>query len=392
MAVRILIAEGDTEQRDLIRETVKLADDTEIVGFARDGREAVQMAYQLKPHIVLLAYDLPGMKGTEASEVLRELDPNIMSVLISDSKSHDHAENAMRSGARGLITRPVNVRQINNLTSDLIALQTRMAQLERWKDPAKHPRVITVTGAKGGVGKTTVAVNLAVTLAQDLPHKVALIDLHPQFGDVATMFNVVPKSTMADMVHLGKDLDTDIVGNYITKHSSGVDILVTSTEPLPFGVVGTDCLDAVLHVLKQDYRYILIDSPPILHDITLHAMESSSMILLVANLFDLTTATDTKKMYDALRDRHIPSKHIWVVLNRVSKANKLRSGDVTKMFDGSVKATLPNDSRLVNSVNQGIPAVLNSGETPLKRSIGNLARMIAGDVIEHAQEQDSIAA
>ena len=394
MAVRILIAEGDTEQRDLIRETVKLADDTEIVGFARDGRETVQMALQLQPDIVLMANDLPGIKAAEACGILSSVAPEIMSVLVADSKSSELTEQAFRAGARGLFTRPLNLRQLNSLIDGLTASKAKMSSKEilEWKDPATHPRVITVTGAKGGVGKSTVAVNLAVTLAQDLPHKVALLDLHPQFGDVATMFNVVPKGTMADMVPLVKDLDADMVANYLTKHSSGVDILVSSTEPLPFDAIGVDCLDSVLHVLKQNYRYILIDSPPILHDLTLHAMESSSMILLVANLFDLTTATDTKKMYDALRDRHIPSKHIWVILNRVSKVNKLRSGDVTKMFNGSIKASLPNDRRLVNSVNQGIPAVLNSGETPLKRSISNLAKMIAGNVSEQAQGQESIAA
>ena len=117
MAVRILIAEGDTEQRNLIRQTAKLADDCEIVGYARDGREAVQMALQLDPDIVLLAYDLPGLNGPEACETLTTLKPEIMTVLLSDSKSHEQTEHALRAGARGLIARPVSVRQLNALIS-----------------------------------------------------------------------------------------------------------------------------------------------------------------------------------------------------------------------------------------------------------------------------------
>ena len=381
MAVRILIAEGDIEQRNAIRETVKLAGDCEILGFARDGREAIQMALQLTPDIALLAYDLPGMKGPEACEILSRLAPEIMPVLVADSKSHEQFENALRAGARGFLTRPVNVRQLNVLIGELTAIKDRMnsSEIKDWSDPSRHPKVITVTGAKGGVGKSTLAANLAVALAADLPHKVALIDLHPQFGDIPTMFNLVPKGTMADMAPLVKDLDADIVANYVTKHSSGVDILVSSTEPLPLGAVGVDCLDPVLHVLKENYRYIVMDVPPILHEVTLHAMSNSSVIFLVANLYDLTTATDTKKLYDALLNDHIPAKHICIVLNRVSKANKLKSADILKMFNGSVKTTIPNDSRLVNAVNQGIPIMLTPGDTPLKRSIRHLASMV-GDL------------
>ena len=389
MAVRILMAEGDAEERDLIRETAKLTRDCEIVGYARDGREAIQMALQLNPDIVLLAHDLPGLKGPEACEILTTLKPEIMSVLLSDSKSHEQTEHALRAGARGLITRPVSVKQLNALISDLIAAKNRMSSQEiiDWQDPSRHPRVITVTGAKGGVGKSTLAVNLAVTLAADYPEKVVLLDLYPQFGDVATMFNVVPKGTIADMVPLVKDLDADIVSKYVTKHSSGVDILVSSTEPLQFGTVGVDCLDPLMHILKQNYRFILMDVPPILHEVTLHAMANSTLIFLVANLFDLTTATDTKKLYDALRNEHIPAEHIWIVLNRVSKANKLRPGDIGKMFDGSVRATIPNDRRLVVAINQGVPIVLTSGDTPLKRSFTHLADMITGTEHEHVEER-----
>ncbi len=375
MSVRVLVAEYDQKARDALRELICTASKCEVVGLARDGHEAVQMAMQYVPHIAFISYDLPGISGPQTCEMLSALAPDVMSVLLSDGQSQDRVECAMRSGARAFVRKSLQELEMGGLISSLAEVRDRResAEVQEWRDPARFPRVVSVTGAKGGVGKSTVAVNLAVLLAKRLPNKVALVDMYTQFGDVAAMLNLTPKRTIAELVPDTKELDADLVANYITKHPAGLHVLVASLDPLPLDAVSVECLDQLLYVLKRTYRYVIVDMPPMLHAATLHVLARSNTILLVANLFDLTTAADTKKLYGALRDEHIAKENIKVVLNRVSKVNRLRTTDIEQMFDCGVLAHIPNDRRLVNAVNQGVPLMMNDGDSPLGRSMSRLA-------------------
>ncbi|HUV06069.1 MAG TPA: AAA family ATPase [Armatimonadota bacterium] len=382
MSVRVLIAERDPALRNQIRDTVASFEGCEVVGMARDGQETIQMAVLLIPHVAVISQDLPGISGLQACEILSALAPDVMSVLVTSGKAQDKLDSAMRAGARAVITKPLDDSQLRTVINELAELRKRRESPEvlDWRDPSRFPKVVSVTGAKGGVGKTTIAVNLAVLLAKRLPNRVAIVDLYTQFGDIAMMLNVTPKHTIAEMESLCDEVDTDLVQSYVTKHPSGVHVLAASVTPVPLSAVSAECLDSLLYVLKRTYRYVVLDVPPILHEATLHALAHSNMVLLIANLFDLTTASDTKKIYDALQQEHISKENIKIVLNRVLKANRLRTADIERMFDCDILAQIPNDRRMVTSVNQGIPLALSDGDSPIGRSFTMLADAVAGPI------------
>lgn len=382
MSVRVLIAERDPGLRSQMRETVGSFKGCEVVGLARDGQETIQMAVLLVPHVAIISHDLPGISALQACEILSALAPDVMAILVSNSKSQDRIDSAMRAGARAVIAKPLDNSQLQTLITELAEVRKRRESPEvlDWKDPSRFPRVVSITGAKGGVGKSTVAVNLAVLLAKRLPNRVALLDLYTQFGDVAAMLNITPKHTIADMESVCDEVDTDLVQSYVTKHPSGVHVLTASVTPLPLNAVSSECLDRLLYVLKRTHRYVILDVPPILHEVTLHALAHSNIILLIANLFDLTTATDTKKIYDALQQEHVSKENIRIVLNRVLKANRLRVADIEQMFGCGILAQIPNDRRLVTAINQGIPLVLSDGDSPIGRSFALLAEAVAGPI------------
>ena len=374
-----------------MREIVGAVEDCEVVGLARDGQETIQMAMQSVPHVALIAYDLPGIAGPQTCETLNALAPDIMSVLVSDSRSNDKIEAAMRAGARALIARPLQRRDVEKLIGELAEVRKRAdsPEVSDWKDPARFPRVIAVTGAKGGVGKSTIAVNLAVMLAKKSPKKVAVLDLYTQFGDIGTMFGLVPKRTLSELVPITTELDPDLIRNYVTEHESGVDVIASSSKPLPLDAIGTESLDNLFYVLKRMYRYVIVDMPPMLHPMTLHVMAHSNLILLVANLFDVTTATDTKRYYDALVEERIPRGNVRVVLNRVSKVNRLHTGDMERMLDVTILAHIPNDGRLVSAVNQGVPMAMSDGDSPLGHSLERLAGAVSGQTpdVPHVERE-----
>jgi len=385
MPIRVLVAEKDSKKRENLREIIASCHaGCEVVGLARDGHEAMQMTLQLLPDIVFGAYDLPGISGLQTCEMLNALAPDIMFVLVVDNKSPERVEAAMRAGARAVVCMPLQPREIEYLIDDLAEIAKRRCSSEvlEWKDPSRFPKVISVTAAKGGVGKTTIAVNLAVTLARQHPKKVAVVDLYTQFGDVATMFNVRPNHTLAELAPQLSEIDQELIKNYVSEHSSGVHILVASTEPLPLDFITVEHLDSLLSVLKRIYRYVIIDLPPMLHPTSLHVLSYSNIVLLVANLFDLTTATDTKKYYDALGNEHIAKEKVKIILNRVSKVNRIQTADIEAMFDCEILAHVPNDGRLVSAVNQGIPLVMTDGDSAYGRSMERLAGAISGIFVQ----------
>lgn len=378
MVVRVLIADHDQESRSNMREMVGSLEGCEVIGLARDGQETIQMTMQLYPHVAIISQDLPGISALQTCEIISALSPDVMLILVVPSKSPEELEKAMRAGVRAVVSTPINAGRLGSLIQELSDIRDRREapEVTDWRDPSKFPKIISVTGAKGGVGKSTIAVNLAVVLGKQLPNKVALVDLYTQFGDVAAMLSLTPKRTISELEGVPGEFDAELISDYIAKHKSGVDVLVTAIDPVPLNAVSAACLDNLLYVLKRTYRYVILDVPPILHETTLHALAHSDVVLLIANLFDVTTTMDTKKHFDALLGEHVSKENIRLVLNRVLKANRLRVTDIQRLFDCSIAGQIPNDRRLVTAVNQGIPLTMNDGDSPLGRSFLMLAESI----------------
>jgi len=380
MAIRVLIAEHDNKLRDELRDLVGEVSGCEIVGLATDGQEAVHLAMQLRPEIAFISYELPGLSGAQTCEMLCALAPEIMSVLVTNTKTQERIESALRCGARALLSTPFEAGVFRSLATELaeISGRRRSSELQEWKDLSRFPRVISVTGAKGGVGKSTVAANLAVTLAKRLPEKVALVDLHTQFGDICAMFNINPKATISEMANEYQYLDSDLVEGYTTKHPCGVHILVAAVKPAPLESVSVECLDSLLVVLKRQYRYIVLDMPAYLNSITLHALSHSNTILLVAGLSDVTVAVDTRKLYQAFQEEHIAREKVHLVINQVSRGGSLSVGDLEQVVGCRALVTIPSDGRVIHAVNDGVPLAMTDGSSPVGRSLSRLADLVTG--------------
>jgi pilus assembly protein CpaE len=347
---------------------------------AKDGQEAVELAVMRSPHVAIISNHVRGISPLQTCEMLNAVAPTVMPVLLVDSRSPENLESAMRSGVRAILSIPVEPKELLPLISTLAEVGKRRDtdEVRQLKDPSTHSRVIAVTAAKGGVGKSTIAVNLSVILARHAPSKVALVDCYMQFGDIATMFNVRPARTLAELDPICNDLDITMIEDYLTRHPSGVDILVSSMESLPLDAMSAECLENLIYVLKRKYRYIVLDVPPMLHGPTLSLLSHANTILVIANLFDVTTATDTKRFFRTVSESRIPRENLGVVLNRVSRANHIPAKDMENLFEGGILATIPNDNRLVSAVNEGVPITVSDGDSPFGRSMRVLASKVSG--------------
>ncbi|MHB0998497.1 MAG: AAA family ATPase [Armatimonadota bacterium] len=379
MPVRILIAENDPIRKNTIRDLIRDIPECEVVGIARDGEEAIQQTVMLSPAIALISCDLPGISGIKSCDIINAISPDTMVAILSDSDQHDKVDSAMRSGARAFIPNPPDLQHLHDIISELseVSKNKRSADYQDWKNPDKYSKIVSITAGKGGVGKTTICSNLAVTLAKRYNNKVILVDLYSQFGDIATMLNLAPKLTITDMSMIHCDLDPELIRNYITRHASGVNVLTTSNKPIQIDSININFLEDLLYILKQMYKFIIIDIPPFLHSTSTHVLRMSNRIFLVSNLMDLTAITDTRKFIDALQSEDVPNERIEIILNRISKTNNINLADVEQALARNIIAGIPEDTRVVNSINEGVPLVLSDADSNFNRSFQEIADKIS---------------
>ena len=379
--IRVLLADSRHTRREELR--AALAGDSEIAvaGLARDGQEVLHLAHALRPDVVVLATDLSAGDGCQAAEWLASSGLPLVSLLISEGDHPDDLRRAMRAGARGHLSWPSAPARLAEAVRELDA-ERRRRQTPAFAaaaDPQAAARVFAVTGAKGGVGKTTLAVNLAAALAAETGEPTVLVDLYTQFGDAALLLNLSPRRTLADLTQLdAEDLDERTLDEHLERHESGLRVLAGGVALLPTRVLTPECLDRIVGLLKRTHRYVILDAPPVLTPMTLYALSHATAVLPVANLFDLTTLADTRLWLEAVSGHYVPREALRVVLNRVSPRNRLKIPDVERTLGRAADALIPNDGSLVPaSVNAGLPFVLSHPKARVSQAVIGLACSLA---------------
>ncbi|MDQ2800778.1 MAG: AAA family ATPase [Armatimonadota bacterium] len=386
--IRVLIADSRASRREQIRAALAADAEIEIVGQARDGQEAVQRASALRPDLVLLADDLAVQDGFATAELLAASGLPLHSILLSEGVLPDDLRRAMRAGARECLAwscSDADLREALRAVYD-DSLRRRSPAFAAAADPQAGARVIAVSGAKGGIGKTTLAVNLAAALTVETGQPTVLLDLYTQFGDTALLLNLSPRRTLADLVRLDPgDLDERLLEDHLERHECGLRVLPGANAPLPLDALTPDCLDRILSLLKRSHRYLVLDVPPVLHATTLHALTHAHAVLLVANLFDMTTLADSRLWLDAMAGQYVAREAIHLILNRVSSRNRLQIPDIERTLGCAAAGLIPNDGKLVpNSVNAGHPFVLSHPSSRVAQSVFGLARQLAADGVSES--------
>lgn len=381
--IRVLIADSQAIRREHLRAALAADGEMEIVGQARDGQEAVQRAYALQPDLVLLAADLSVQDGFVTAELLASSGLPLQSILFSEGSHPDDLRRAMRAGVREHLPWPCSdadlCAALRGVHED--SLRRRTSDFAAAADPRAGARVLAVSGAKGGIGKTTLAVNLAAALAVETGEPTVLLDLYTQFGDAALLLNLTPRRTLADLVRLDPaELDERLLDDYLGRHESGLRLLAGATAPLPLDALTPGGLDRILGLLKNCYRYLVLDVPPVLHATTLHALTHAHAVILVANLFDLTTLADSKLWLEAMLGQHVARESVQILLNRVAPRNRLQVADIERTLGQTAVCLVPNDGKLVpHSVNAGVPFVLSHPSSRVAQSVYGLARRLASE-------------
>lgn len=402
--IRLLIVDDIAETRENLRKLLSFDTGIEVVGAASSGREGIALAKEFRPHIVLMDINMPDMDGIAATEaILREV-PETQVVMLSVQGETDYLRRAMLAGARDFLTKPPSGDELMSTIRRVYEMRkTRPvpagpASVQAGKAaPQRAGDVVAVFSPKGGVGCTSIAVNLAVALQQMVGggKKIALVDASFQFGDVGVMLNLQASRSMADLVPHIKDMDIDMLNSVLSSHESGLKVLLAPPHPEAAedllssspddGLGGRSKFGAILELMRNEFDIIVVDMWSWVDDISLTVFDSASLIVLVV-MPNIPAIKSARLFLEVAAQLNYSHEKIVLVVNGVDRRMGIRVEQIEQAMM-PVAAQIPQDEQMVvSAINHGVPFVLRDRSRPASQGILQLAESVQ-DALAPAQEQ-----
>jgi len=394
--IRVLVVDDISETRENIRKLLQFESDIEVVGAARSGKEAIEFVAETRPDVVLMDINMPDMDGITATEIIRKQNPYVQVVILSVQGDQNYMRRAMLVGARDFLTKPPmadeltsTIRRAGQMAHDEKAkgAQVSVSQVPNMSQlssniSAGRGKVIMVYSPKGGVGCTTVAVNLALALHNEETRS-ALVDANFQFGDVAVFLNEQGKNSILDLTPRVDELDQDIVDNVMIRNATtGLDILSAPSKPEFAEKIKADQVGKLLEFLKSMYTYIIVDTSSYVNDITLAVLDICDVIVLLTTQ-DIPSIKNNRLFLDLMLTLGVPKEKLVFSLNKFDKRITITPEKIGENLKLQVAAVIPLDERVViPSVNRGVPFVVDNKAQPAAKGIFSLAEAVRSKFME----------
>ncbi|MFZ5853210.1 MAG: AAA family ATPase [Chloroflexota bacterium] len=393
--IRVLIVDDIPETRDHLTKLLGFESDIEVVGAAASGGEALELATRLLPDVVLMDINMPDMDGIAATELLSARVPTAAVVMMSVQGESDYLRRSMLAGAREFLVKPFSSDELTASIRQVYARERekldRLAVATVTALPAEDRaagRIVAVFSPKGGVGRTTIAVNLAVAAAQELNRRVVLVDASFQFGDVGILLNLNPKSkSIADLVpELEGAGEPESLDTFVVSHSSGIRVLLAPPSPEMAELIHPAGLKKVLETLRRTHDLVVVDCAAWFNDVTLGVLDLADVILTLLTL-EITSIKDMR-LFLEVADQLGYGDKVQLVLNRADSTLGIRVADVEHSIGRKIDHTVVSDGRnVVYALNRGVPFFLSNREAQVSRDVLRLAEAIAGPRLEVVAER-----
>lgn len=346
-----------------------------IIGTSPGGTAALETVDNLSPDIVIMTLGAGDNDVLSLTERIVQSKPRSHVILLTDYLDINTMQSSMKAGVHNVIQFPETAKEFGEYIKTVYRTETaRIESLSGNQSLSWLSRVITVFGAKGGLGKTTIAINLAVLLAQK-HKKVALVDLDLQFGDVNIFMDMDPTDTIFELTQEFIDPNVDLVRSYMTVHPSGVHVLCAPRSPELAELILPEKIQGIIRLLRTCYDYVIIDTPPHFNDITLTALELASTILFVTGL-EISILKNSKLSLSLLESLKQTDK-VKLIVNRAVSVSTITLDDVGKLINCPIWAKIPSDYKTaVTAVNRGIPFVTGAPKSDLSASISAITDLL----------------
>ena len=391
--IRILIVDDIPETRENVRKLLQFESDLDVIGHAASGGEAISMAEEQRPDIILMDINMPDADGIAASQTITERVPGTQVIIMSVQSEADYLRRAMLAGARDFLMKPFSgdelVEAVRNVhrtrpvaAAPIVPLDAaaRPGMPGEAGRPASMGKVLVAFSPKGGIGCTTVAVNTAVAVAE-AGYNTLLIDGSLQFGDVGVMLNMKSSASIVDLVERVSDLDHDLVSSVLLTHESGLRVLLAPPRPEMAELVTADAVKTLMITLRTLFDFIVVDTSTSLDDVSLGLLDIADRIILVTHQ-SLPSLKNVSRFFDLSEVLEYEREKVILVINHASKRKNITVKDIEDTLKWPATAVIPEDVVAYDAADQGRPLVSAASwqRRPVSQALVRFARRLSEEL------------
>jgi pilus assembly protein CpaE len=365
----IVVIDSDADSiNQIVKYINNLGNHAEVDGVATSFESGFELIHKKKPKVVIMEVEKEVDLSIQRIKMVLERFPQVSIFATSEDKSSDTILKVMKAGADEYILRPISEADLDS------ALQKHgRLWITKTVPEEETGAIITMFSPKGGVGVTTVAINLATHIHEITKKSTLVVDLDLNAGDASTFFNIKPSYTISDVTTNMSRLDKSFLKGVITRHESGVHILAEPQRVEEATSIMGDDIRKVMGLLSTMFEYIIIDTEAAVDQRTTAALEMSDLILMVF-VMSLPGIKNMQRYLRYLEEKGFGKDKIQLIVNRYIKKGDIRIEDAEKALNHKISWTIPNDfDSAMSCLNKGLPLNMCSPRSKVNGAIKDLA-------------------
>jgi pilus assembly protein CpaE len=380
---KILVVDDEANVQRLLQYTLKQAGYT--VSVAGDGVEALKLWASEQPGLILLDVSLPKLDGYGVAERIRADEggkSHVPIIMLTSEKEVEQKVRGLRAGADDYLVKPFHQAELLARMRGLLSRFTVGDGASRARPPLG--KMIAFYGAKGGVGATTISINTAIALHNQLDRKVALVDAVLQFGDHRVFLDLGNDRKSVTDLMTAPQLDAELLKSVVVKHDSGVDLLLAPTSPEEADLVNPENFAAILAMLRTMYDYVIVDVDKRLGDLALSILDHADEVHIVMTA-DLSCLKNVRLVLETMDHLGYEKGKVKLVLNRSNAYTGINVNNAESALNRKVDHQVINEYRgAISALNSGEPFMSSRPDTPLGRSVSEFAHQLDAAFIAEA--------
>ena len=360
--LRVLIVATDPVLEEEFRSALSRIPDRKGSVYSVDTyRDALEAARRRQPNLILIEVDRATSEITTLSRDLQALVPDaaIAAAFLPDRLDHGQSEGAtvlelLRAHVRDFLRRPLAATEMRGVIDRLFTRRSGAAG-------AAHGRVAAFLSNKGGIGKSTLAVNVACGLALRHPDEVLLIDTSLQVGTCAMMLDLKPTTSIVDAIRERDRLDKTLLRHLALRHGSGLRVLAAPADALEASEVNDEAIARIVNLARRSFEYVIIDTFPILDSVLMTILDVADLDFVVVQGMAPAVAA-IARFLPVLEGLGVPQSRQRLVLNYNYKPflGNLQPVDIADRLQRTLDYVVPYERRVLTSMNTGSPHILHS--------------------------------